>query len=156
MEDNRLTPIRPETEQGQSFGAQGSAGPLRFDFPTGNDPQWIRRRGEAMEMILERSLVVPGTSYRIGLDTIVGLVPVLGDIITAAMGSYIVWEARNLGLPKWKLWHMMGRVGFDTAVGAVPLVGDAFDLLYRSNSKNLRTIRKHLDKHHPQTRVIDQ
>ena len=156
MEDNRLTPIEPEPRREDNFRAGGSTGPLRFDFPSGNDPQSIRRRIEAMEVILERSMVLPGTNYRIGLDTIVGLVPVLGDIITAAMGSYIVWEARNLGIAKWKLWHMMGRVGFDTALGAVPLVGDAFDLLYRSNTKNLKTIRKHLDKHHPQTRVIDQ
>ena len=160
MEDKRLTPIEPDTARAEGSRTQdfakGSTGPLRFDFPVGNDPQSIRRRIEAMEVILERSMTVPGTSYRIGLDTIVGLVPVLGDIITAAMGSYIVWEARNLGIPKWKLWHMMGRVGLDTAVGAVPLVGDAFDLLYRSNTKNLRTIRKHLDKHHPETRVIDQ
>ena len=60
---------------------------------------------------IERSMTIPGTSYRIGLDTLVGLVPVAGDLITAAMGSYIVWEARNLGLPKWKLWQMVGRLG---------------------------------------------
>jgi hypothetical protein len=123
--------------------------------PTGTDPVSIRKRVEALEHLLERSFVIPGVNYPIGLDTIVGLVPVLGDVVTAAMGSYIVWEARNLGLPKWKLWHMLGRVGIDTAVGAIPLVGDAFDLVYRSNTKNLRTIKRHLDKHHPATRVLE-
>ena len=156
MADDRLTPVDMDRTQDRTTFDRGTAQPLRFDFPTGNDPQSIRRRVEAMELILERSMTLPGTNYRIGLDTIIGLVPVLGDIITAAMGSYIVWEARNLGLPKWKLWQMMGRIGFDTAIGAVPLVGDAFDVVYRSNTKNLKTIRKHLDKHHPQTRVIDQ
>ena len=151
MEDNRLKPYTPETS-----ASDGAASPLRFDFPTGNDPQSIRKRIEAMEMILERSFVLPGTNYRIGLDSIVGLIPVVGDIITAAMGSYLVWEARNLGLPRWKLWQMMGRIGFDSAVGSIPVVGDAFDLVYRSNTKNLKTVKKHLDKHHPQTRVIDQ
>lgn len=151
MDDNRLKPYVPENS-----AERGTASPLRFDFPTGNDPQSIRKRIEAMEMILERSFVLPGTNYRIGLDSIVGLIPVVGDIITAAMGSYLVWEARNLGLPKWKLWQMMGRIGLDSAVGAVPVVGDAFDLVYRSNTKNLKTVKKHLDKHHPQTRVIDQ
>lgn len=151
MEDNRLKPYVPETSTGQ-----GSANPLRFDFPTGNDPQSIRKRIEAMEMILERSFVLPGTNYAIGLDSIVGLIPVVGDIITAAMGSYLVWEAKNLGLPRWKLWQMMGRIGFDSAVGAIPVVGDAFDLVYRSNTKNLKAVKKHLDKHHPETRVIDQ
>ena len=156
MADDRLTPVNMDRAQDHTSSDRGTVQPLRFDFPTGNDPQSIRRRVEAMELILERSMTLPGTNYRIGLDTIIGLVPVLGDIITAAMGSYIVWEARNLGLPKWKLWQMMGRIGFDTAIGAVPLVGDAFDVVYRSNTKNLKTIRKHLDKHHPQTRVIDQ
>lgn len=151
MEDNRLKPYVPETST-----EQGSANPLRFDFPTGNDPQSIRKRIEAMEMILERSFVLPGTNYAIGLDSIVGLIPVVGDIITAAMGSYLVWEAKNLGLPRWKLWQMMGRIGFDSAVGAIPIVGDAFDLVYRSNTKNLKAVKKHLDKHHPETRVIDQ
>ena len=153
--DDRQTPIEPRVRTDEADPSR-TASPLRFDFPTGTDPLSVRRRVEAMEVLLERSMVVPGTNYRIGLDTIVGLVPVVGDIITAAMGSYIVWEARNLGLPKWKLWHMIGRVGMDTAIGAVPVVGDAFDLVYRSNSKNLRTIRKHLDKHHPETRTIEQ
>ncbi len=129
--------------------------PMGLDLPTGNDPASIRRRVEAMEQLLERSLRVPGTNYPIGLDSIVGLIPVVGDFITAAMGAYIVWEARNLGLPKWKLWRMGGHLAFDTALGAVPLVGDAFDFLYRSNSKNLKIIKKHLDKHHPAQRTID-
>ncbi len=81
--------------------------------------------------------------------------PVVGDLITAAMGAYIVWEGKNLGMPKWKLWRMAGNVAIDTAIGAVPLVGDAFDLVFRSNTRNLRIIRKHLDKHHPAARVID-
>lgn len=128
---------------------------FRDDLPFGREPAAIRQRIEMMEQVLERSLVVPGTNYRIGLDAIAGLVPVVGDVVTAAMGAYIVWEARNLGLPKWKLWRMAANVGFDTALGAVPVVGDAFDLLFRSNSKNLKIIRKHLDKHHPESRVIE-
>ena len=130
--------------------------PMGFELPTGTDPVSIRKRVEAMEHLLERSLVIPGTNYPIGLDTIIGFVPVLGDIVTAAMGAYIVWEAKNLGLPKWKLWRMAGNIAIDSAIGAVPVVGDAFDVVYRSNTKNLRIVRKHLDKHHPHTMVIDQ
>ncbi len=129
--------------------------PMGIDLPTGNDPVSIRRRVEAMEQLLERSFRIPGVNYPIGLDSIVGLVPVVGDAITAAMGAYIVWEARNLGMPKWKLWRMAGNIAFDTAIGAVPLVGDAFDLVYRSNTRNLKIIRKHLDKHHPGQRTIE-
>ena len=126
-----------------------------ISLPTGTDVQSIRQRVEAMEILLERSFRIPGINVPVGLDAIVGLVPVLGDIVTTAMGAYLVWEARNLGLPKWKLWRMGANVAFDTAVGAVPLVGDAADFLFRSNTRNLRIIKKHLDKHHPETRVLE-
>lgn len=121
----------------------------------GRDPHSVRQRVEALEQLLERSFHIPGTKVPIGLDSIVGLVPVLGDVVTAAMGAYMVWEARNLGMSKWQLMRMAANVGVDTALGAIPLAGDLFDFIWRSNSKNLRIIKKHLDKHHPGTRVID-
>ncbi len=119
------------------------------------DPHAVRQRVEALELLLERSFHIPGTKVPVGLDSIVGLVPVLGDIVTAAMGAYMVWEARNLGMSKFQLMRMAANVGIDTALGAIPVAGDAFDFLWRSNSKNLRIIKKHLDKHHPGTRVIE-
>lgn len=121
-----------------------------------NNPTALRKRIETLELLLERSFTIPGINRPVWLDAIVGLVPVVGDVVTAVMGAYIIWEARNLGMPKWKLWRMMGNLGVDTALGAIPLVGDAFDFLFRSNTRNLRIIRKHLDKHHPGTIVIDQ
>ena len=127
-----------------------------LNLPTGNDPVSIRRRVEALEQILERAFVIPGTNYRVGLDAVVGLIPIAGDLISAAMSSYMIWEARNLGLPKWKLWRMGGNVAFDTAIGIVPFLGDALDLAFRSNTRNLRIIKAHLDKHHPETRIIEQ
>jgi hypothetical protein len=126
------------------------------DLPgMGADPHSVRARVEALEKLLERSFTVPGTKIPLGLDSIVGLIPVVGDVVTAAMGAYMVWEARNLGMSKWQLIRMSANVGVDTALGAIPLVGDVFDLAFRSNSKNLRIIKKHLDKHHPGTRVIE-
>ncbi len=121
----------------------------------GREPHLVRARVEAMEKLLERAFHVPGTRIPVGLDSIIGLVPVVGDLVTAAMGAYMIWEARNLGMSKWHLMRMAGNVGIDTALGAIPLVGDAFDFVWKSNSKNLRIIKKHLDKHHPGTRVID-
>ena len=88
-------------------------------------------------------------------DSLVGLIPVVGDIATALMGAYIVWEARNLGMSKLQLTRMAANVGIDTALGAIPFAGDVFDFFWRSNSKNLKIIRKHLDKHHPGTRTIE-
>ena len=108
-----------------------------------------------MEAMLEGLFVIPGTNRRVGLDSLVGLIPVVGDLATAAMGAWIVWEARNLGMPKWQLARMAANVGFDTLVGAIPFAGDVFDFLFKSNTKNLRIIRKHLDKHHPSTVTIE-
>ena len=119
------------------------------------DPQAVRNRVEAMEKVLERAFVIPGINRPIGIDSIVGLIPVVGDIATALMGAYIVWEARNLGMSKLQLTRMAANVGIDTALGAIPFAGDVFDFFWRSNSKNLKIIRKHLDKHHPGTRTID-
>ena len=118
-------------------------------LPLGRDAAAVRQRIEAMERVLERSFTIPGINQPVGLDAIVGLVPVAGDLISAALGAWIVWEASNLGLPKWKLWRMAGNVAFDAAVGAVPVAGDVFDFLFRSNTRNLRIVKRHLDKHHP-------
>lgn len=129
---------------------------LTDDLPTGNDPVSIRRRIEAMEQLLERCFVIPGIRKPVGLDAIVGLVPGIGDAIALGLAGYIVWEARNLGLPKWHLLRMVGNILVDSAVGTVPVVGDLFDFLFQSNTRNLRIVKRHLDKHHPETRVIEQ
>ena len=121
----------------------------------GRDPASVRRRIEAMEALLEGLFVIPGTKRRVGLDSLVGLIPVVGDIATAAMGAWIIWEARNLGMSKWHLTRMAANVGVDTLLGAIPFAGDLFDFVYRSNTRNLRIIRRHLDRHHPSTVTIE-
>lgn len=135
MTDPAARPVRPR--------------PMAPQLPLGPDPHAIRQRVEALEQLLERSITVPGLNRAIGLDAIAGLIPVVGDVVAAAMGGYLIWEAKNLGLPKWKLWRMAGNVAFDTAIGAIPVAGDLFDFLFRSNSRNLRIVKRHLDKHHP-------
>lgn len=142
------------TEHDPIFG-----GVRRETFPNalsgGRDPASIRARVEAMEVLLERSFRIPGINMPVGLDALIGLVPVVGDMIATVFGAYIIWEARNLGLPRWKLLRMGANVAFDTAIGFIPLIGDAADLVFRSNTRNLRIIKKHLDKHHPETRIIE-
>ena len=77
-----------------------------------------------MEKVLERLFVIPGINRPVGLDVILDLVPVVGDIAAAALGAYIVWEARNLGMSKWQMARMAGNVGFDWLLGLlVPWVG---------------------------------
>lgn len=128
---------------------------IGITLPSGTDAASVRARVIMMERLLERSLVIPGLNIPVGLDAVVGLVPVLGDIVTAAMGAYIVWEARNLGMSKWKLARMGANVIFDAVLGAIPVVGDAADLMFRSNTRNLKLILKHIDRHHPEARVIE-
>ena len=128
---------------------------IASQLPIGRDPASVRRRLEAMEGVLERLFVIPGINRPIGLDSIVGLIPVVGDIVTASMGAWLVWEARNLGMSKFQLARMAGNIGIDTLVGAVPLVGDLFDFAFRSNTRNLKIVKRYLDKHHPSTMTIE-
>jgi hypothetical protein len=121
----------------------------RFALPSlATDPASVRRRVEAMEKILERMFVIPGINRPIGLDVILDLVPGVGDIAGAALGSYMVWEARNLGMSKWQMSRMAGNVGLDFLLGLIPFVGAIPDFLFRSNTRNLRMIKRHLDRHH--------
>ncbi len=108
-----------------------------------------------MEKVLEGLFIIPGTRREVGLDTILSLIPTVGSVSAAALGSYILWEARNLKLSKVQIVRMGGNVGFDMLLGAIPFVGVIPDFFFRSNSRNLRIIRKHLDKHHPETGIID-
>ncbi len=119
------------------------------------EPRAVRMRIEAMEKILERLFVIPGINREVGLDAILSLIPTVGSISAAALGSYIMWEARNLKLSKWQMTRMGGNVGFDMLLGAIPLIGAVPDFFFRSNTRNLRIIKRHLDRHHPETAVID-
>ena len=129
---------------------------LRKEMPgLGTDPQSVRQRIEAMEKVLERMFVIPGINKPVGLDVILDIIPGIGTISAAALGSYIAWEARNLGMSKWHVARMAGNIGFDMLLGAIPWIGAIPDLFFQSNTRNLRIIKKHLDKHHPHTRTID-
>jgi hypothetical protein len=71
------------------------------------------------------------------------------------MGSWLAWEARNLGMPKWHLWRMGGNIGVDFLLGAIPWVGAIPDFFFKSNSRNLRIVKRWLDKHHPETMIVE-
>jgi hypothetical protein len=135
--------------------AQDRFDALANQLPVGRDPESVRRRVEGMETLLERLFVVPGINRPVGLDVILDLLPVAGDIVAAALGAWIVWEARNLGMPKWHIARMAGNVGVDFLLGAIPFVGAIPDFFFRSNSRNLRIVRRWLDKHHPATRTVE-
>jgi hypothetical protein len=104
-------------------------------------------RLEALAKLMDGAFLIPGTNVRMGLDGIIGLVPVAGDLISSLISSYLIWEARQLGASRWVIARMMANTAVDTLFGVVPIVGDAFDVLFRSNMKNLALLRRHLEKH---------
>ncbi|GAO38059.1 hypothetical protein SCH01S_03_00330 [Sphingomonas changbaiensis NBRC 104936] len=124
-------------------------------LPALKEPQGVRRRVEAMEALLERLVTIPGTKRQLGLDVILDVVPGVGSIAAGALGAWMIWEARNLGMSKWQMARMAGNVGVDTLLGAIPWVGAIPDFFFRSNTRNLRIIKRHLDRHHPATVTLD-
>jgi Domain of unknown function (DUF4112) len=128
-------------------------GGLHFDFrhsaanPFGQLTREQRlKRLEAVAKILDVAFILPGTKIRYGVDGIVGLIPVVGDIIATGLSLWLVYEARALGAP----WHvtarMLGNVAFQGVVGTVPIAGDAIDVLFRANMRNARLLRTWLEK----------
>jgi hypothetical protein len=108
-----------------------------------------------MERILERLFVIPGTNRPVGLDVILDLVPFAGSTAGAVLGAYMAWEARNLGMSKWQMTRMAGNIGVDFLLGLIPWIGAIPDFLFRSNTRNLRIIKRHLDKHYADTATIE-
>lgn len=132
--------------------------PLPFapSLPLGRDPVSVRRRVDAMEHLLEGLVTLPLVKRRIGLDVMLDALPIAGSTIGAALGAYLVWEARNLGMSKGQVARMVGNVGLDWVFGLVPWLGAIPDFFFRSNSRNLRIIRRHLDRHYPQSVTVER
>ena len=101
--------------------------------------------------LLDSAFVVPGTSYRIGLDPILGLVPGIGDLVSPLFTVGILWQGRDLGLPRVVQVRMLGNVLLDALVGAVPLVGDLFDFAWKANEKNYALLELHAEEERPPT-----
>ena len=109
---------------------------------TGDRPTVARL--EALARLLDGAFAIPGTNQRVGLDAIIGLVPVLGSAATAVVSAYIIMEARRLGLPRWKVARMIGNLALDSMVGSIPIAGNVFDVFFRSNQRNVRILLDHL------------
>ena len=130
---------------------------LPFDattLPIGRDPASVRQRIEAMERLLEGLFVIPGITRRVGRAVSLAARPIAGDTIGAILGGYMIWEARNLGMSKMQMARMTGNVGADWLLGLIPFVGAIPDLFFRSNSRNLKIILRHLDRHFPATATV--
>jgi hypothetical protein len=97
--------------------------------------------------LLDSRFVIPGTNVRFGLDGVIGLVPIAGDIISALISLYLISRASELGLSPWVKTRMVWNVALDTVVGAVPVLGDMFDVSFKSNRRNVALAKRYLAKH---------
>ena len=106
------------------------------------------RRMRGLVRLMDTALRIPGTRFSFGADSLMGLIPGVGDFAGAAISLYIVNEARRLGVPNEKLFKMLVNIGFDAAAGSVPLVGDLFDVYFKSNRRNLDLVLEHFGLDH--------
>ncbi|KAB7627464.1 DUF4112 domain-containing protein [Alkalilimnicola sp. S0819] len=105
------------------------------------------RELDRLARLLDSSLRVPGTRWRFGLDGLIGLIPGAGDLATGGLSAWIVLRAWRMGAPRTVLLRMAANVGLDVLLGSVPLLGDAFDFFFKANRRNLRLLRRHLQRH---------
>lgn len=94
---------------------------------------------------MDKAFLIPGTNIRFGFDSIVGLIPVIGDTLTVAVSGYIYSFARTAGVPRRKRLRMAWNIFIDWLIGLVPLVGDIFDVGFKANSKNVQIIMAHVE-----------
>src|SRR5262245_1235441 len=99
-----------------------------------------RERLKMLAWLFDSSIPIPGTRITVGLDALVGLIPVLGDLIGVAMSSFILAEANRLGAPRSVLWRMAGNVGIEGLVGMIPFAGDVIDAAFKANQKNVKML----------------
>jgi Domain of unknown function (DUF4112) len=102
------------------------------------------RRIRALALLLDNALPIPGTSYRIGIDPLLGLIPGIGDLLTFGLSVFIVAEAKKLGAPPELLRRMHVNILIDLVAGTVPILGDIFDAGWKANSRNLALLEEHL------------
>ena len=94
--------------------------------------------------LVDAAFHIPGTRFRFGLNSLIGLAPGAGDAVLGLISLYIVHQAHAMGLPRHKLARMVGNVVLEVAAGSVPVVGDLFDVALKANLRNIRIIEDHL------------
>jgi len=124
----------------KALGGDPSGSPL-------SDAERMRRlsRLRTVATVMDTAIAIPGTNIRFGADSLLGLVPGIGDFAGALVGLAIVNEARRLGAPRHKMAKMIANIGVDTLVGAIPLLGDVFDVYFKSHRRNVQLILDHFE-----------
>jgi hypothetical protein len=105
-----------------------------------------RERLARLAWLLDSSIPIPGTSFSIGLDALIGLVPVAGDLVGVLLSGYIVREAAALGVSRSILARMALNVAVEGLVGMIPFAGDVFDAAFKANQRNVRLLNAYLDQ----------
>ena len=103
-----------------------------------------RDRLIALARLMDSAIQVPGLRRGVGLDALLGLVPIAGDAVSALIGLYSVIQARELGASRWLQTRMVGNLLLDAAIGAVPVAGDVADIFFRAHRRNLRLLQREL------------
>lgn len=114
-------------------------------------PAGARRVGVARELhelrrfahLLDEAIRIPVVGYRIGLEPILGLIPVIGDLSGFVVSGYIIYQAARLGVPRKLVARMVFNALLDAAIGSIPLVGDIFDFFWKVNKRNMRLVERH-------------
>jgi hypothetical protein len=101
------------------------------------------RRIKRVTDVLDELVPIPGTGQRIGLDPVIGLIPVVGDVVAAMVGGWVILEATRFGIPRIVVARMLVNLTVDLSLGAIPILGDLLDIVSRSNSRNLDLFRRH-------------
>ena len=114
-----------------------------------------RERLIALTRLMDSAVDVPLLRTRVGLDALLGVVPVAGDLLSAAIGVYLITQARELGASRWLQGKMLGNLVVDAAVGAVPLAGDVFDIYFRAHRRNLKLLQLHLGEPYVDAADVD-
>jgi Domain of unknown function (DUF4112) len=109
-----------------------------------------------LSRLMDTSIRIPLTGFRIGIDPIIGLVPGAGDLVSTAFSAYIIFLATRFGIPHQDLAKMVFNVGLEAVVGTVPLVGDLFDAFYKSNIRNLAILEQHLTVVEPELEQVPE
>jgi hypothetical protein len=110
------------------------------------DVRETRKRIDDLARLLDSAVTIPGTTVKIGADAALNLIPGVGTLVAKGMASYIIYEARRLGVPTSTMVRMIGNLGVDFVISAIPVVGWVGDIFYRGNLKNIALLREHLDR----------
>ncbi|MGQ0622372.1 MAG: DUF4112 domain-containing protein [Panacagrimonas sp.] len=114
--------------------------------PAVSDTRASRERMEKLAWLLDGAIPVPGTRFRFGLDSIIGLIPGVGDLVGLLLGAAILYEGARIGAPRPLMFRMLGNSVADALMGVVPVLGDVLDFAFRSNRRNAKLLMDHLDR----------